>query len=252
MDKTGDFIMSLFQPKNIDNKQDTEDKQKLLCVEGLIGAGKSTLISHLKDKIDLYFIAEPVLQWQKVIDSQSLLGNLYKDFRRWSYTFQINSVLTRAQAIEEERHLSRGRHLVMERSLLSDRECFARLYFETGMMSALEWYWYSRYYDFINLRIKHPDAFIYLRVKPEIALKRIEKRNRKEESSITLDYLNDLNRRYEALFAGGVVSNIRGNTPVLIVDVSTDFNKDPSALDSIIRRIIEFLAENGFTDKQTT
>ena len=153
--------MSLFQPKKTANEE--YPGQKLLCVEGVIGVGKTTIINKLRKLYDFYFITEPVLQWQKQIDSQSLLENLYTDFRRWSYTFQINSVLTRAQAIEEEAPLSRGRHLVMERSLLSDRECFARLYFETGQMSALEWYWYTRYYDFINMRIKHPDAFIYLR-----------------------------------------------------------------------------------------
>ncbi len=75
------------------------EDQKLLCLEGLIGAGKTTLINELRRTLDFYFVTEPVLQWQRQIDSRSLLGNLYTDFHRWSYTFQVNSVLTRAQAI---------------------------------------------------------------------------------------------------------------------------------------------------------
>lgn len=238
--------MSIFQPEKIEDNDVPTSNQKLLCLEGLIGAGKTTILEKLREKVDFYFITEPVLQWQKPVDSQSLLDNLYKDFDRWSYTFQVNSVLTRAQAIEQEKSLSRGRHLVMERSLLSDRECFARLYFDSGQMSPLEWYWYSRYYDFVNMNIKHPDAFIYLRVNPDVALNRIQKRKRKEEDTISVEYLHDLNRRYEALFAGGDIKNIRGETPVLVIDGNADMMEEPEQLDIMMNTIIDFLKEHNF------
>ena len=221
--------------------------QKLLCLEGLIGAGKTTLINELRRTKDFYFITEPVLQWQRQIDSRSLLGNLYSDFHRWSYTFQVNSVLTRAQAIEEESRLSRGRHLVMERSLLSDRECFARLYFDSGQMSTLEWYWYTRWYDHINRKIKPVGAFVYLRVDADVALERIKKRARSEEVDIELEYLQALNRRYEVLFAGGEASTAQGRIPVLVVDGNPDVVKDPGAKDRMIEKVFDFLRDQDFS-----
>lgn len=238
--------MSIFQPENGENKQEYQSNQKLLCLEGILGAGKTNLINCLKEEMDFYMIPEPVLAWQKNIDSQSLLSNLYEDFHRWGYTFQVNSLLTRAQSIEDEQNLSRGHHLIMERSLLSDRECFARLFFDSGKMSALEWYWYSRHYDFINMNIKHPDAFIYLRVSPENSLKRIQDRERKEERNIPLDYLKDLHRRHEALFGGGFIKNIRGQTPVLVINGDIDFKSNCEQTQETMQIILTFLKENGF------
>jgi deoxyadenosine/deoxycytidine kinase len=55
---------------------------------------------------------------------------------------------------------------------------------------------------------------VYLRAKPEICLERIKSRNRPEEQSITLDYLNQLHERHEEWLAS------RSKTPVLIVDAN--------------------------------
>ena len=222
-----------------------KDEQRLLCVEGLIGVGKTPYIEALGKRLEFYAIPEPVLEWRRAIDSQSLLENLYKDYSRWSYTFQVNSLLTRAQALEEEAKMSRGRDLVMERSLISDRECFGRMCFDTGRMSPLEWYWYSRYYEYMTHGTKHPDGFIYLRIEPTTALKRIGDRARAEETGLTLDYLQDLHRRYEALFGGGEVVTDQGTIPVLVLDCDDD--NDAACFDRNVEAIVPFVKNGGFS-----
>jgi deoxyadenosine/deoxycytidine kinase len=57
-------------------------------------------------------------------------------------------------------------------------------------------------------------SLVYLRAKPETCLERIRTRNRPEEQSITLDYLNQLHERHEEWFSS------RNRTPVLIVDAN--------------------------------
>ncbi len=56
---------------------------------------------------------------------------------------------------------------------------------------------------------------VYLRARPETCLERIKTRNRPEEQSITLDYLNQLHERHEEWLT---TQNDRLTTPVLIVD----------------------------------
>jgi deoxyadenosine/deoxycytidine kinase len=55
---------------------------------------------------------------------------------------------------------------------------------------------------------------VYLRAKPETCLERIRTRNRPEEQSITLDYLNQLHERHEEWLSS------RNRTPILIVDAN--------------------------------
>ncbi len=56
---------------------------------------------------------------------------------------------------------------------------------------------------------------VYLRARPETCLERIKTRNRPEEQSITLDYLNQLHERHEEWLT---TQNDTLTTPVLIVD----------------------------------
>jgi len=56
---------------------------------------------------------------------------------------------------------------------------------------------------------------VYLRAKPETCLKRIKFRNRPEEQSITLDYLQQLHELHEEWLLSRTRTSI---TPVFIID----------------------------------
>ena len=42
-----------------------KDGQRLLCVEGLIGVGKTQYIEALGKRLEFYAIPEPVLEWRR-------------------------------------------------------------------------------------------------------------------------------------------------------------------------------------------
>ena len=80
----------------------------LFSIEGNIGAGKSTIIQHLKDHMqtvdgkDVVFIPEPVSEWETVVDitGQSMIELFYKDPSKHSFAFQMMAYISRLAIIQ--------------------------------------------------------------------------------------------------------------------------------------------------------
>ena len=76
---------------------------KVYSIDGLIGSGKSTLVSKLKETLKnvkisnkkVVFIQEPVKLWME----SGLLNRYYEDSKRWAYTFQNFAYITRLKKI---------------------------------------------------------------------------------------------------------------------------------------------------------
>ena len=93
---------------------------------------------------------------------------------------------------------STNKIFIMERSILTDRNVFAHLLYESGKLSKLEWELYNNWYNWLIETFKYiiPTHFIYLKINSDIAHKRIKLRNRLEEQNISLTYLDQLNIKY--------------------------------------------------------
>lgn len=73
----------------------------------------------------------------------------------------------------------------------------------------------------------HPDGIIYLRVSPEIAFARIQKRALPTETGITLDYIQQVYQQKEELFIENKNSPSQlQNLPVLVLNGNIDFQTD--------------------------
>jgi len=72
-----------------------------------------------------------------------------------------------------------------------------------------------------------PQGFIYLRVHPEIAFERIQKRNRLAEKKLTLAYLRQIHEKHEAfLMKKHALCPSLNNVPILTLDVNQEFESD--------------------------
>ena len=137
--------------------------EKMLILEGNIGAGKSTFLRILKNNLDLNIVFEPTDKWQNVgDDGGNLLDLFYKDIKRWAYTFQSYAFITRVQAqLEYESKKNNKEIFVLERSVYCDRYCFAKNCFEMGSMSALEWQIYKEWFSWlVEGYMRKPNGFI--------------------------------------------------------------------------------------------
>ena len=168
-----------------------------IFIEGNIGSGKSTLINFLKKEFtSIKVLPEPVEEWKQLKDNnnKNILHYFYKDIKRWSYTFQMNAFITRSKIIEQHKN----EDFIMERSVFSDKNCFAINCYENKLLSDIEWKLYNQWHDWLSTKCSlKADAYIYLRTNPEIAYKRIQKRNRKEEDEIPLEYIKQIHKKHD-------------------------------------------------------
>jgi len=192
-------------------------------LEGNIGAGKSTLGAMLEATGKFAFLPEPVSVWQQDFP-ENLLNLFYSDQKRWGFTFQLAAFATRAKTWDDILKVTDHSHVIMERSIFSDRNVFARNCHESGLMTDTEHAIYAKLWDWLNERwCVQPNLTIYLRTPAKICRERIMERDRVEEKdAIPLKYLEDLERLHDEwlLSTPGVVV-IEGEGDLDLHDVLT-------------------------------
>lgn len=226
----------------MDHVQDVKNqKPTYFIVEGNIGAGKSTFLRLLKEHFNINIIYEPLDEWQMVGQGENILEKFYQDTNRWAYTFQTYAFLTRIA--KQQKLLTPTCINVVERSVYSDRYCFAKNCFELGVMTALEWELYKKWFEWlVDEYDVLPQGFIYLRTDPEIAFSRLKKRDREEENVVGLSYLTSVHDKHEEWLIKK--ENIRPSLvpiPVLVVNCDEDFENNPVVFAKIKEQIADFM-----------
>ncbi|XP_061448973.1 deoxyguanosine kinase, mitochondrial isoform X2 [Rhineura floridana] len=235
---------------------------KRLAIEGNI-VGKSTFVRVLRKAFpEWHMTPEPVSKWQKVraafphqASPSQNVGNLlqmvYQEPLRWSYTFQTYSCLSRLkaqlQSLSEKPPKTWKPVQVFERSVYSDRYIFAKNLFEIGHLAEIEWTIYQDWHTFLLQAFGdwlHLHGFLYLRAPPEICMERLRRRARPEEKEVQLRYLEQLHTQHENWLVEKSteihLENIR-NAPVLMLDVTKDFENDPSEQGKLVSQVKTFI-----------
>lgn len=208
-----------------------------IYIEGNIGTGKTTFLGFLKQLYpESSSIYEPVDQWTALVDEngKNLLENFYQDQHKWSFAFQMNSFISRIQKVKS----SSSELNFIERSVYTDKYCFAENCFKNKKMTKIEYDIYCRWHTWLCSEFKmRVGAFIYLKTEPSISQERIRKRDRKGEAEIPLEYLTELHNLHNTW----MTKEIENNTPVLILDVSKDFYNDTEEQKKIKDSIGKFI-----------
>jgi deoxyadenosine/deoxycytidine kinase len=223
-------------------------------VEGNIGAGKSTFLAKLKKELFFDIIYEPCKQWQHVGGTYNVLDAYYKDPHRWSYSFQSYVLITRLEEQRKGLLQSSSPTQIMERSIFSDRFCFAKVNYENGYMNALEWRLYQDGFSLITQRYPcYPTGFIYMQTDPEVCFGRLKKRNRFEEKGITLGYLRSIHEKHESIMIRNrsLIPDLK-DIPVLILPCNDEFEEDAIVLRKHINTLTSFIVKYSrpFTKNQ--
>jgi len=185
--------------------------------------------------------------WNDVEGKAHPYSSFYKDIPRWAYTFQSYAFITRIiEQMEKAKHNEHGVQ-VLERSVYSDRYCFAKNCFEQGTMSALEWKLYQEWFEWLIVNYApKPTGFIYLKTDPEVCFKRLNKRGREEEAGVPLEYLQSLHDKHEAwLLNKHEVASYLHDVPVLIIDCNQEFENDKEQMQKHKNAILAFIQRSG-------
>ena len=164
----------------------------IIWIDGLIGAGKTTISKKISKVLNFRPLLEPV-------DSNPYLTNFYIDPQRWAFSMQIDLLLKRYAmhklANMEAMSTSQFNGVVLDRGLPGDR-VFAKVAYLSGNISELEWDTYNRAFTYLTYNLGSPDMLIFLDVDPKVAKDRLEARKREAEDGIPLDYYKKLYRGY--------------------------------------------------------
>ncbi|WP_421622876.1 deoxynucleoside kinase [Borrelia sp. MN22-0132] len=159
----------------------------MIVIEGLIGAGKTTLGYVLSKEFNIPFYSELNSEF-----TLSMLDKFYKDKSRWAFLVQINFLNERFKLIKSIFKTKGG---ILDRSIYGDR-VFASLLNDSGYISNDE---YKIYLDLLDNMLEHsqkPALMIYLDCSVDEAERRIKNRNRSFETGIPREYLEGLNEKY--------------------------------------------------------
>ena len=194
-----------------------------IALAGNIGAGKTTLTELLAKHYKWHPHYEDV-------DENPYLNDFYEDMQRWSFNLQIYFLNSRFNQVVDIR--SSSKTVVQDRTIYEDAEIFAPNLHAMGLMSTRDFNTYSTLFQMMSRLVQAPDLLIYLRASVPTLVNQIQKRGREYESSIRIDYLKQLNERYEAW-----VNRYKAGK-LLIIDVDRiDFQNNPEDLSGIIDRI---------------
>ncbi len=194
-----------------------------IAIGGNIGSGKTSLTELLTKHYGWKAHYENV-------DENPYLTEFYDDMQRWSFNLQIYFIKSRFEQILKI--IQSGDTVVQDRTIYEDAYIFAPNLHSMGLMSTRDFETYSSLFNLMVSLVKTPDLLIYLRTSVPTLVHQIQKRGRKYEASIRLDYLQRLNERYEAWAENYKLGNI------LIIDVDTyNFVENPEDMSYVIDKI---------------
>ena len=150
--------------------------------------------------------------------------------QRWSFNLQVYFLNSRfRQIIDIKRE---DKHFIQDRTIYEDAYIFAPNLHSMGLMSTRDFENYQELFSLMDSLVEGPDLLIYLRATVPTLVSQIQKRGRDYENSIRLDYLTQLNDRYEAWISDYNKGNL------LIIDVDNiNFSDNEEDLGSIIEKI---------------
>lgn len=194
-----------------------------IAIAGNIGAGKTTLTKMLAK----YYGWEPRFE---SVSFNPYLEDYYTDIKRWSFCLETYFLKERFKdmlAIQKAEHT-----IVQDRSIFEGVHVFVTNNYLRGDLSKRDYDTYMELFGHMQLMMRLPDLMIYLRKSVPSLIAQIQKRGRDYEKTMQIDYLRDLNDRYEDF----IFHKYEGRVLVIESD-ELDFESHPEDFRQIINKI---------------
>jgi len=159
-----------------------------IAIAGNIGSGKSTLTELLAK----HYGWEPRYE---AVEHNPYLEDYYRDIHRWSFNLEVYFLKERFRdllAIAEADHT-----IIQDRTIYEGVYVFMQNNKAMGNLSELDYQTYMELFEQMMSMVRVPDLMIYLRASVPHLVGNIQKRGRDYEQTIQLDYLQNLNERYD-------------------------------------------------------
>lgn len=194
---------------------------RYVAIEGVIGAGKTTLAQMLSERLTARLVLER-------FDENPFLAKFYEDADRYAFQTQIFFLLSRYKQQQELFQVDLfNSHLVSDYIFEKDK-IFAYLTLKDEELRL-----YETVVTAIEKNIPQPDLVVYLQSSTERLMGNIKKRGRKMEENMSEEYIRDLNEAYNYFFFR------YKSTPLLIVKATDiDFVGNKSDFNELVGQIL--------------
>ncbi len=193
---------------------------KYIVVEGPIGVGKTSLAKSLAAEFKARSVFERV-------EDNPFLPKFYDDRETYAFQNQTFFLLNRYQ---QQRELSQQE--LFSQNTVADYLFAKDKIFATLTLSSEELNLYQQIYRLLDTRVPKPDLVVYLQARPEVLYKRIKKRDKSYEKSVTLEYLREVAQAYNRFFFN------YDESPLLVVNSSEiDFVASSKDLADLVKEI---------------
>ena len=194
-----------------------------IAIAGNIGSGKSTLTKLLAK----HYGWEPRFE---AVDHNPYLEDYYRDIHRWSFNLEVYFLKERFRdliAIAQTDHT-----IIQDRTIFEGVYVFMENNRAMGNLSDRDYHTYMELFEQMMSVVRLPDLMIYLRASVPYLVGNIQQRGRDYEQSMQLEYLQNLNERYDDF----IYHKYKGRVMTVEKD-QLDFINRPKDLAQVIDRI---------------
>lgn len=194
-----------------------------VAIEGVIGAGKTTLCTMLQERFNARLLLEQA-------EENPFLSKFYQNRSDFAFQTQLWFLVSRYRQMSDAFVQEDLFHAItiVDYMFAKDR-IFAAINLDDNELSL-----YNTVAKALSRELPRPDFIVYLQVSTETLLKRIEKRGRSFEFNMDRNYIETLNQAYNHFFFHYT------KCPLLIINGSElDFVKNVDDLDVLAAQIAE-------------
>jgi deoxyguanosine kinase len=193
-----------------------------IAIEGVIGAGKTTLAQLLAERNNARAILEQ-------FEENPFLPKFYENKKRYAFQTQLAFLASRFKQQEKMTSRDLFDQFVISDYIFEKDRIFARLNLDDDELAL-----YDNIYGIMTGISAKPDLVIYLQSSVERLMENIESRGRDYERHITPGYLQELIDAYNQFFYH------YDKAPLMIINASKiDFVNNPNHLAYLEEQIFE-------------
>ena len=193
---------------------------RYIAIEGVIGAGKTSLARKIKDRLNGELLLEQ-------FDANPFLEKFYSDRSSYAFQTQMFFLINRFKQQEELNQEDLFRDYIVSDYLFEKDRIFAYLNLNSEELKL-----YESLYPLLARSLRKPELVVFLQSSTARLMHNIKNRNRKIERALNRSYIEELSEAYNHFF-------FRYNsTPLLIVNsTEIDFVNSDGDFEELFKQI---------------